>query len=321
MRYRALGAGGLVVSEVGFGTWRHVSRADQRLADRLVRTAYDLGITLFDTARSYGDAEEALGRALRGVRRESYVLSTKIFYNRDGGVAGLSRRTILSHVDGSLRDLKTDRIDLLSAHRFDPDVPLEETMATFGELIAAGKIRCYGFSEWTAEQITRAGEIAGELGIPPPAANQPQYSVVWRVPEGRVLPVCRRLGIGTVAFWPLAQGALTGKYRPGVRPDAYTRAGGPVGELTMRHLMVDPLLERVELFARLARRQGMTAVQLAMAWVLNRGGVAAALVGASAPEQLRESASASGVRLTGRVMELIDKIFAGCVYDDTAGTG
>lgn len=321
MRYRTLGSSDLVISEIGLGTWRHVSVTDQRAADELVHTAHDLGITLFDTAGSYGDAEEALGHALRGIPPESYVLSTKVYYRRDGGISGLSREHIVSSTDSSLGRLRTERIDLLSAHRFDPDVPLVETVSAFGELVAAGKIGHYGFSEWTAEQITDACAIARELGVPQPVANQPQYSVLWRVPEGRVLPVCQELGIGTVAFWPLAQGVLTGKYRPRTPPAVNTRAGSEFGRATMSHLMVDPLLERVELFARLAGRYRMTAAQLAVAWVLNRRGVSAALVGASAPEQLRDCAAASGVRLAGPALELIDKIFAGCVYDDVEATG
>lgn len=318
MLYRTLGSDGPLVSEVGLGTWQHVTRADQRSADRLVRTAHELGITLFDTAPSYADAEEALGRALRGVPRDSYVLSTKVFYGRDGGVEGLSRRAVAAGAEASLRRLGTDRIDLFSAHRFDPDTPLEETMRAFGELVAAGKVRGYGFSEWTAEQIGRACAIARALGMPPPVAEQPQYSVLWRVPEQRVRPLCARMGIGLIAFWPLGQGVLTGKYRPGARPDAGTRAGGVLGAATMAHLMVDPLLERVELFARLARRLGLTAAQLALAWVLSRPGVSCALVGASRPEQLAENAAASGTRLSPRTLELIDTIFTGCTKHDDA---
>jgi len=315
VRYRRVGTNGPVVSEIGLGTWRHVSTSDQPAADRLVGTALDLGITLFDTASSYDDAEEALGRALRSVPGDSYVVSTKVFYRPDGIIGGLSAEHIRSSTEGSLRRLRSSQIGLLIAHSFDPDVPLEETITAFGDLIAAGKIGHYGFSEWTAEQIARACAIASELGIPGPTANQLQYNVMWRIPEARVLSTCEKSGVGTVAFWILAQGMLTGKYRVGVAPDDNTRAGTEFGRFTMHHLMEEPLLERVELFARLARHHGMSPANLAIAWVLGRPGVSTALVGASAPAQLVENSAASGVHLTERALKLIDTIFAGCVLD------
>ncbi|MGA6202139.1 aldo/keto reductase [Streptomyces avermitilis] len=321
MRHRTLGAGGPVVSEVGLGTWRPLSRDGRRGAARLVGAARDLGITLFDTAGSYGDAEEALGIALRGAPRESYVLSTKVYYEPGGTVAGLSRAAVRAGVERSLRALRTEHIDLLSAHRFDDRTPLAETLTAFGELLEEGKIAHYGFSEWTAQQIAAACAAATEVGVRPPVASQPQYSVLWRVPEKAVVPLCQDLGIGTVAFWPLAQGLLTGKYAPGEPPPADSRAADPTGRLVMDHFMAEPILERVQLFARLARHQGMTPAQLAVSWVLNRPDVTSALVGASTPEQLNQTASAAGVLLSEPTMELIDKIFAGCVYDDVAGTG
>ncbi|BBB01979.1 putative oxidoreductase [Actinacidiphila reveromycinica] len=321
MRHRTLGAGGPVVSEVGLGTWRPLSRDGRRGAARLVGAALDLGITLFDTAGSYGDAEEALGIALRGVPREAYVLSTKVYYEPGGAVAGLSRAAVRAGVERSLRALRTEQVDLLSAHRFDDGTPLAETVAAFGELLQEGKIAHYGFSEWTAHQITAACAVATEMGVRPPVASQPQYNILWRVPEQAVLPLCQDLGIGTVAFWPLAQGLLTGKYAPGEPPPADSRAADPTGSRLMDHLMAEPLLERVQLFARLARREGMTPARLAVSWVLNRSGVTSALVGASTPQQLAETASAAGVLLPEPTMELIDRIFAGCVYDDVAGTG
>jgi aryl-alcohol dehydrogenase-like predicted oxidoreductase len=321
VKYRTLGDSDLVVSEVAVGTWRHVTLGDQRAARMLVRTALDLGITLFDTASSYGDASPALGAALRGVPRDSYVLSTKVYFGDGETEPGLSRSAIRAAVDRALAQLGTGHVDLLSAHRFDAGTPLEETVAAFGECVSAGKIRHYGFSEWTAEQIEAAVTIADRLGLPRPVGNQPQYSILWRVPAGRVVPVCRRLGIGQVAFWSLAQGVLTGKYRPGEAPPEASRAAGRAGRSLMEHLLHGAVLERVMVLERLARRRGLTCAQLALAWVLHQPGVSSVLVGASAPKQLVENAAASGVQLGQRTLELIDKIFAGCVNDDVLATG
>jgi aryl-alcohol dehydrogenase-like predicted oxidoreductase len=322
MRYRQLGSSDLTISEIGLGTWRSVSRGDQPLASRLLLAALDLGITLIDTADSYGDAQEAIGHALRGVRRDAYVISTKVYYRAGGETAGsLAREHIVTSTEQSLRALAVEEIDLLSAHRFDPGTPLEETVGAFAGLIAAGKIRHYGVSEWAAPQIEAACAAADRLGVPRPVANQPQYSVLWRVPEGLVMPACRRLGLGVTAFWPLAQGVLTGKYRAGSGVPAGSRADAADGRAGMAHLLADPLLARVGLFARLARLRGLTATQLALAWVLRSEVVASALVGASSPRQLTENAGGSGVTLDAATLGLIDQVLAGCVHDDPAGTG
>jgi aryl-alcohol dehydrogenase-like predicted oxidoreductase len=310
MRYRT--AGPLRVSEVGLGTWLNVGLADQPGADRLVRTALDLGITLFDTADSYGDAQRALGRALRGVPREEYVISTKVYFTGDGG-GSLSREHLLASAGTSLAELGTGHLDLLSAHRFDERTPLPQTIAAFGELVAAGTIRHYGVSEWTADQLERACRLAAELGVPAPVADQVQYNVLWRTPQARITAACQRFGLGLVAFGGLAQGILTGKYRPGAAPPAGTRWASDLGQLTMQGLMHDAVLARVELFARVAARRGLTASQLALAWILDRPAVSAVLVGASSAGQLAENAAASGVALDEAARTLIDNVFVGCV--------
>ncbi|MFG2012770.1 aldo/keto reductase [Micromonospora sp. NPDC048868] len=319
MRYRRLGS--LSVSEVGLGTWLNASSDRQAEVDAVVATALEQGVNLFDTADSYGEAQECLSAALRGVDRDTYVISTKVYFPYSGTSGGLSRKHVLASVRRSLSQLGVDHIDLLTAHRFDPAVPLAETIGVFAELVRAGTIRHYGVSEWTAPQIEQACRLADELGVPRPVSNQPQYNVVWRVPEGEVLPACQRNGLGVVAFWPLAQGILTNKYRPGRPPPTGTRAAGEVGQQTMSALLLDEVLDRVELFARLAARRDLTPAQLAIAWVLNRPGVTAAVVGATRPEQLRDNAAASGVRLDPATLELIDKLFAGLVHDDVTATG
>ncbi|NUT98702.1 MAG: aldo/keto reductase [Saccharothrix sp.] len=322
MRYRTLGSSDLVVSEIGVGTWQNVTTADQARTDRLVHTALDEGITFFDTANSYADAPEALARALRTTPRDRYVLSTKLYFpSADQDRAGLGERQIAAGVRECLRRMGTDYVDLLTAHRFDPHTPLAETLSAIAACVRAGTVRHYGFSEWTAEQIASAAAMAEYLGLPAPVGNQPQYSVLWRVPEAAVVPTCQRLGIGQVAFWALAQGMLSGKYRAGLTPEPGTRAADPHRRSLMDHLMLDEVLDRVALFDRLARRQGLTCAQLALAWVLHRPGVSSTLVGVSSPEQVRENAGAAGVFLSAATLELIDKLFAGCVHTDVAATG
>jgi aryl-alcohol dehydrogenase-like predicted oxidoreductase len=322
IRYRRLGSSELVVSEIGFGTWQSVSRQDQRRATDLVRTALDLGMNLIDTADSYGDAQQALRVALDGVERDRYLISTKVFFDRAGSGAGsLSRERVLASATASLRELGVEELDLLSAHRFDPGTPVAETVAAFGELIAAGTIRCYGLSEWTAAQITEACQVADELSVPRPVANQPQYNALWRVPEGLVMPACRRLGLGSVVFWPLAQGILTGKYLSSAdRPDG-SRAATDLGRSSMSQLMLDPVLDRVQLFARVAARLSITPAQLAIAWTLHNPQVNSALIGASRATQLIENVAAVEVRLSDKTLALIDKVLAGCVIDDVGATG
>ena len=313
MRHRFVGSSALRVSEVGLGTWRHVSSADQATADLLVHTALDQGITLFDTADSYEGAQTALAHALRGVRRDEFVLSSKVYFATDIG-SGLTAQHIRASVEAILTELATDHLDLLTAHRFDHRVPLEETLSAFGGLITTGKIRHYGVSEWTADQIERACELAAQLSIPPPTANQPQYNILWRSPEIAATAACQRAGLGLLAFFPLAQGVLTGKYRPHMALPPDTRAATQLGQATMAGMLHDEVLQRVELFTTVAKRRGLSPAQLALAWVLDRPAVSSVLVGASRPEQLIDNAGASGVELDAKTRDLIDKVFAGCIY-------
>jgi len=322
IRHRKLGSSELWVSEIGFGTWQSVTRQDQRGATALVRAALDLGINVIDTADSYGDAQQALRVALHGVERDRYLISTKVFFDPTGnGTGSLSRERVLASATASLRELGVQELDLLSAHRFDSSTPVAETVATFGELIAAGTVRYYGVSEWTAAQIAEACRVADDLSVPRPVANQPQYNALWRVPEALVMPACQRLGLGSIVFWPLAQGILTGKYVRGAhRPDG-SRAATDLGRRSMSHLMLDPVLDRIQLFAVIAARRGMTPAQLAIAWTLQNPRVSSALVGASQVSQLVENVAAVEVRVSDKTLALIDKVLTGCVIDDVDATG
>jgi aryl-alcohol dehydrogenase-like predicted oxidoreductase len=217
--------------------------------------------------------------------------------------------------------LGTDWIDLLSAHRFDPDTPLEETVGAFGSLAMAGTVAHWGVSEWTATQLAQAVSVADDLGVPRPVANQCQHSVLWRVPEIEVAPVCAKYGIGEVSFWSLAQGVLTGKYPPHAAAPAHSRGASEFGRATMSHVMHDEVLARVELFAELARRRGVSAAQLALAWVLSRPVVSSTVVGVSSVEQLVDNAAASGASFSDKTWLLIDKLFDGCIHEDPAATG
>jgi len=320
MKTRRLGRSDLMVSEIGLGTWEPSRPDGLTEATLIVRAALDLGITLFDTATSYAGAHDLLAWGLRGVDRDRYVISDKVYFRPDGG-GSLTRPHIVDSVDAALTTMRVGHIDVVSAHRFDPGTPLEETIAAFGDLVRMGKIRHYGCSEWTAGQIERAVEYADQLGVARPVCNQPQYSVIWRVPEAEVLPACERLGLGSVVFWALAQGVLTDKYRPDTPPEPGTRGGTESGRLTMDHVMRRPLLERVALFARLAAKRRLTAAQLALAWTLRHPSVTSTLVGASSVGQLTENASASGVTLDEETLRLVDAVFAGCVQADPAATG
>ncbi|WP_432249227.1 aldo/keto reductase family protein [Streptomyces sanyensis] len=323
MEFRRLGRSGLQVSEIAYGNWlTHGSQIDDDRAVACVHAALDAGITTFDTADVYAGtaAEAVLGKALKGLRRESLVLSTKVFFPTGPGPndGGLSRKHITEAVHGSLTRLGTDYIDLYQAHRFDDRTPLEETLRTFDDLIRQGKVLYIGVSEWTADQIARALEVAGELGLDRFVSNQPQYSMLWRVIEKDVVPLCEREGLGQIVWSPLAQGVLTGKYRPGQPPPEGSRAADEVGSGWVRAFLRDEVLERVRQLAPLAQELGLTQAQLAVAWTLQNPNVAAAIVGASRPEQIRGSAKAAGVRIDPELMRRVDALLDPVVERDPA---
>jgi len=325
MEYRHLGKSGLVISEIAYGNWvTHGSQVEEQAAVECVRAALDEGITTFDTADVYagGRAEEILGRALHGVRRESLEIFTKVYWPTGEGRnnRGLSRKHITESIHASLRRLQTDYLDLYQAHRYDYETQLEETMRAFDDLVRAGKVLYIGVSEWRADEIAAALTIAGELGLDRIVSNQPQYNMLWRVIEPEILPLCEQEGIGQIVFSPIAQGVLTGKYRPGAAPPADSRATDPSGSNFIKRWLTDATLEAVSNLSPLAAEAGLSLAQLAVAWTLQHPGVSAAIIGATRPEQVRENVKAAGVRLDPELMKRIDDVLGQVIIRDPART-
>lgn len=327
MKFRSLGRSGLKISEIAYGNWiTHGSQLDEDAAHACVRAALEVGITTFDTADVYaaGRAEEVLGRALKGQRRESLEILTKVFwpigYNGPND-RGLSRKHIHESINASLRRLDTDYVDLYQAHRFDHSTPLEETMEAFADVVRSGKALYIGVSEWTAEQLREGHKLARELRIPF-ISNQPEYSMLVRIIESEVIPASQELGVSQIVFSPIAQGLLTGKYLPGRPPPAESRATDKTSGdiIRQRWLSDDELLGQVQKLHPIAESVNLTLAQLAVAWVLQNQNVAAAIVGASRPEQLAENAKASGVTLTTEVMSAIDDVIGDRADRDPAIT-
>jgi aryl-alcohol dehydrogenase-like predicted oxidoreductase len=325
MEYRHLGKSGLMVSEIAYGNWiTHGDQVEEQAAAACVRAALDEGITTFDTADAYanGRAEEVLGRALHGLRRESLEICTKVYWPTGDkpNDRGLSRKHITESLHASLRRLQTDYVDLYQAHRYDHETPIEETMRAFGDLVRAGKALYIGVSEWRAEEIAAALRVAGELGLDRIVSNQPQYNMLWRVIEPEVVPLCEKEGLGQIVFSPIAQGVLTGKYQPGAAPPADSRATDATGSRFIKRLLGDDTLAAVQRLRPLADEAGLSMAQLAVAWTLQNPGVSAAIVGATRPEQVRDNAAASGVRLDPALMARIDDVLGPAIFTDPAAT-
>jgi aryl-alcohol dehydrogenase-like predicted oxidoreductase len=316
----------MVVSEISYGNWlTHGSQVEADQATACVHEALEVGITTFDTADVYAQtkAETVLGEALKGVRRESYELFTKVYWPTGPGKndRGLSRKHILEACHGSLERLQTDHIDLYQAHRFDYETPLEETLRAFDDLVRAGKVNYIGVSEWKASEIAQALEIADKMGFDRIVSSQPQYSMLWRVIEAEVVPLCEEEGIGQVVWSPIAQGVLTGKYLPGQQPPEGSRATDVNGGKDMiSRWMRDDVLTKVQQLKPLAEEAGLTMAQLAVAWVLNNPNVSSAIVGASRPEQVRDNAAAAGKKLDADLLKKIDEVLEGVVTTDPTQT-
>ncbi|MBK1786202.1 aldo/keto reductase family protein [Prauserella cavernicola] len=323
MEFRRLGRSGLSISEIAYGNWlTHGSQVEEEQAQSCIKAALEAGITTFDTADVYANtaAESVLGRGLAGQRRESLEICTKVFGPtgpRGPNDKGLGRKHIMEAAHGSLKRLGTDYVDLYQAHRFDRTVPLEETMLAFADLVRQGKVLYVGVSEWTAEQITRGAALARELKVPF-VSNQPQYNMLHRVIEEHVVPTCEREGLSQIVWSPIAQGVLTGKYRRGQAPPEGSRATDENGgaNLVTRFLR-DEMLDRVERLRPLADQAGLSLAQLAVAWVLQNTNVAAAIIGASRPEQVHENVKAAGVRLEADLLTAIDEALDGVVESDS----
>ncbi|RCK69640.1 aldo/keto reductase [Desertihabitans brevis] len=326
MDFRYLGNSGFKISEITYGNWlTHGSQVENEQAHACVRAALDAGITTFDTADVYANtkAETVLGEALRGERRESLEIFTKVFGPigpKGHNDLGLSRKHIMEAAHGSLKRLQTDYIDLYQAHRYDYETPLEETMQAFADLVRQGKVLYVGVSEWTADQLREGAALAKELGFQL-ISNQPQYSMLWRVIEGEVVPASKELGISQVVWSPIAQGVLTGKYVPGQELPEGSRATDDKGGANMiARWMKDDVLERVQQLKPIAEEAGLSMAALAVAWVLQNDNVATAIIGASRPEQVADNAAAAGVTLEPGLLAKIDDVLGDAVVSDPAKT-
>jgi len=323
MQFRRLGQGPLTVSEISFGTWLTVAGGVEKTrAIACVHAALDHGINLFDTANQYGagEAERVLGEALRTApqARDKYLIATKVFNPvGDEPDKGLSAAQIAKQLDRSLARLGVDSIDLYQCHRYDKETPLDETLEALDRAVQSGKVRAIGLSEWPADKIVAASQSTTRHGWTPMTSSQPQYSMLWRKPEAQVFAACREHGIGNIVYSPLAQGVLTGKYRPGQPPPVGSRAANPEMNITMetngRHFRSDFLLAAVEKLNGIAASLDLSMTQLALAWVLRRPEVSSAIVGASRPEQIAASVAASGVKLPEEALARIDRVLADVV--------
>ena len=313
MRYRKLGSSDLEVSEISLGSWlTYAGGIEAEQTRACTDAAFEAGINFFDTANVYGRgaAESAWGEILSRRPRDSYVLATKVWgqMSDDPTDRGLSASQIAKQIDASLHRLQTDYVDLYQAHRFDPEVPIEETLEALRQVVDDGKARYLGFSEWTTEQIEAAIEIGGgDLFV----SSQPQYSMLWQAPEAELFPLCAANEISQIVWSPLAQGVLTGKYPPGEPPPAESRAASETMSGFIAALMDAPVLEAVARLRPIAEEAGLSVAELALAWVLRRDEVASAIVGASRPEQVHANAAASGITLSTDVLDAIDEALGG----------
>lgn len=315
MKYRQLGNSELSVSEISLGSWlTYGVGVEKDKAEACIRQAFDEGINFIDTANVYGTgaAETSLGEALKDVDRSSYVLATKLFFPMSDTDRGLSKEQVHKQIDASLKRLRTDYVDLYQCHRYDEETPLEETMEALTEVVKQGKARYIGFSEWQTPQIQAAIDMPE---VAPFVSSQPQYSMIWRKPEASVIPLCAENGIGQIVWSPLAQGVLTGKYKPGEDLPPDTRATNDDMNTFIGRLLKPELLEAAQRLRPIADEAGLTMAQLALAWVLREPNVSSAIIGASRPEQVTDNAAASGVELGGDVLAAIDEALAGAIVN------
>lgn len=325
MKYRYLGNSGFKVTELVYGNWlTHATQIENERAIATVHAALDGGITSFDTADVYANqaAESVLGEALKGQRREGLEVFTKVYWpvaERMPNDTGLSRKHIMESINGSLKRLQMDYVDLYQAHRFDVETPLEETMQAFADIVRQGKALYIGVSEWNAQQIRDGVKLAKELGIQL-ISSQPQYSMIWRVIEAEVIPACEELGVSQIVWSPMAQGVLTGKYLPGQPVPAGSRAADEKVNGFIQKWLTDEVLTRVQQLKPLADELGITMAQFALAWVLQNKNVSSAIVGATSPEQINSNIGAVGVEIPQEIMDKVTEILAPVIVSDPKET-
>lgn len=318
MRYRKLGSSDLDVSEISLGSWlTYGLGVDAGNGTRCVHRALDLGINFIDTANIYGrgSAESFLGAVLSGVPRDKYLIATKLFFPMTDTDRGLSRAQVEKQLDASLKRLRVDVIDLYQCHRHDPDTPIDETMLALTDAVKAGKVRYLGFSEWPADQVRASLEVQGAEKF---VSSQPQYSLLWRKPEDKIIPLSRDNGISQIVWSPLAQGVLTGKYLPGAPPPAGTRATSDEMSGWIDQWLDRPVLEAVQRLKPLAAEAGLSLGQFALAWVLREPNIASAIIGASRPEQVEENAAASGAAVDPALFAEAERMVQGALATASA---
>lgn len=325
MQYKYLGNSGFKVSELIYGNWlTHATQIENDAAYATVHAALDGGITTFDTADVYANqaAEVVLGEALKGQRREGLEILTKVYWpvsEKKPNDTGLSRKHIMESINGSLKRLQTDYVDLYQAHRYDVETPLEETMQAFADIVRQGKALYIGVSEWNAEQIRAGHKLSKELGFQL-ISSQPQYSMLWRVIEAEVIPTCEELGISQIVWSPMAQGVLTGKYLPGQPVPENSRAANEKVNSFIQRLLTDEVLIKVQELKPIAEELGVTMAQFALAWVLQNKNVSSAIVGATTPDQIKSNLGAVGVEIPAEVMAKVTNIFASIAVTDPKET-
>lgn len=313
MEYRQLGNSGLKVSEIALGSWLTYGKTvEDTTAEDCIRLAYEKGINFFDTANVYeqGQAEKVLGKVLKEYDRDKVVVATKVYFPMGDGPndRGLSRKHIIEQCDRSLQRLGMNYVDLYQCHRFDPTVPLEETIMALEDLVKQGKVLYTGVSEWSAAQIEKAQGIIQHRGYHKMVSNQPVYNLLQRYIEKEVLPVSESHGMGQIVFSPLAQGVLTGKYKPNAEIPKDSRAANKeIGRFVDRY-MDNETLEAVQKIDSIADQLDLSLVQLSLAWILRQPGVSSAIIGASKPSQIEVNVQASGIKLSQDVLDEIDKV-------------
>jgi len=310
MEFRKLGGSDLEVSEISLGSWlTYGAGVEREHTEACTKAAFDAGINFFDTANVYGGgaAETAWGEVLRDFKREDYILATKVFFPMSETDRGLSRDQIHKQIDASLERLQTDYVDLYQCHRPDPEVPIEETMEALTEVCEAGKAREIGFSEWTVEQIEAGLDVPETKDF---VSSQPQYNMIWRAPEAELIPFCEQHAISQIVWSPLAQGVLTGKYKPGAPVPEDSRMASDSMNWAMDRYMSDDVLEAVQRLVPIAEGAGLPMATMALAWCLRQDNLASVIIGASRPEQVHQNAEAAGVKLSQDTLDAIDEALA-----------